>query len=583
MNMKKIDYFNGKMINLLGYLLSAIITIATELTVLSPISNYRFEIVTYLLISLFIMTYVAGKGGWEKDIALFERLGRWAFAMQAIILSYVLDNLHMFFVALLFKMFITMLYMDVMLVRKAIRTFAIVFIAFAIMGFPELTVVAKPRDFTIYVLCALGLEWVVINIIRTFEHMMRQSYESEQSMDDLLMLVREKRDEAKQATKSKSVFLSNMSHDMRTPMNAIMGFCRLALKNANDEEQVRVYLEKIMSSGNHLLSLINDVLDMSKIEAGRMTLHEKEENIIEVVEEIKNLTSEAALERGIDLQVKLINIMHEYVYCDKLRLKQVLINLVSNALKFTPRGGKVRIILQQLPEVMTEDEEQKFARYLITVRDTGIGMTEDFLQQLFKPFTREDSNVVHGTQGTGLGMAIAKNIIDLMDANIAVRSTQGEGTEFVITADFRIAQKKASTETADEVIDFDVFKGKRILLAEDNMLNQEIALEILKEAGFEVDTADHGREAVMKYRGGIKGRYDVILMDIMMPEMNGYEAAKAIRELEREEGCRVPIYALTANAFDEDVQLAFDVGMDGHLAKPIDVEKLFRTLYECLK
>lgn len=575
---RKIDYFNGKLINLLGYILATTITIITEIVFKSPISNYRFWVVGYLLFSSFAMLYVARKGGWEKNIALFERIGRWAFAIQAIILSYTLDNLHMYFVAVLFKMFITMLYMDVQMVRKAVRTFAIVFLAFGLTRFPGLTVVASDVDFVIYVLCSVGLEWVVINIIRTFEHMMRQSYESEQSMDDLLVLVREKRDEAKQATKSKSVFLSNMSHDMRTPMNAIMGFCRLAIKNANDEEQVRNYLEKIMSSGNHLLSLINDVLDMSKIEAGQMTLHEKEENIVEIIEEIKNLTSEAALERGIDLQVKLIDIEQTGVYCDKLRLKQVLINFVSNALKFTPRGGKVRIILQQLLET-----EPEYAKYLISVRDTGIGMSEKFLQQLFTPFTREDNSTVNGIQGTGLGMAIAKNIINLMNGNIDVKSTQGEGTEFILTIAFRVVEEQVGSEEVTEEIDFEVFKGKHVLLVEDNALNQEIALEILKEVGFEVNTADNGKEAVRRYEEGKDGRYDVILMDIMMPEMNGYEAAKAIRQIEVTTGLRVPIYALTANAFDEDVQRALEVGMDGHLSKPIDIEKLFGTLYKCLK
>jgi len=368
------DYFNGKMINLLGYFFSAGITIVTELIFTSPISEYRIWVIGYLILSSTVLVYVASKGGWEREIKWFERLNRWFFPIQAILLSYILDNLHIYFVAVLFKMFITMLYLDIKLVRRAVQTFACVFLVMAFGGFPQLTVVAEVEDFIIYVACSLGLEWVVINIIRTFEYMMRQNYESEQSMDDLLMLVREKRDEAKQATKSKSLFLSNMSHDMRTPMNAIMGFCRLALKHTDDAAVVKDYLEKIMSSGNHLLSLINDVLDMSKIEAGRMLLHEKEENIVDIMEEIRNLTAEEASGREIDMEVKKINIMHADVYCDKLRLKQVLINLVSNALKFTPRGGQVKIILQQLP-----DAPDGYAKYMITVRDTGIGMSADFL------------------------------------------------------------------------------------------------------------------------------------------------------------------------------------------------------------
>jgi len=572
------DYFNGKMINLLGYFFSAGITIVTELIFTSPISEYRIWVIGYLILSSTVLVYVASKGGWEREIKWFERLNRWFFPIQAILLSYILDNLHIYFVAVLFKMFITMLYLDIKLVRRAVQTFACVFLVMAFGGFPQLTVVAEVEDFIIYVACSLGLEWVVINIIRTFEYMMRQNYESEQSMDDLLMLVREKRDEAKQATKSKSLFLSNMSHDMRTPMNAIMGFCRLALKHTDDAAVVKDYLEKIMSSGNHLLSLINDVLDMSKIEAGRMLLHEKEENIVDIMEEIRNLTAEEASGREIDMEVKKINIMHADVYCDKLRLKQVLINLVSNALKFTPRGGQVKIILQQLP-----DAPDGYAKYMITVRDTGIGMSADFLKQLFEPFTRENTNTVNGTQGTGLGMAIAKNIIDLMNGNIAVKSRQGEGTEFSITVDFQVVHNKEVLVDEAESIDFNVFKGKHILLAEDNALNQEIAMEILKEVGFEVDAADNGKEAVEKYSSAQAGFYDVILMDIMMPEMNGYEAARAIRDTEAATGVKVPIYALTANAFDEDVQYALDAGMNGHLAKPIDVEQLFKVLYRCFR
>ncbi len=578
MSERKKDYFNGKMINLLGYFFSAGITIVTELIFTSPISEYRILVIGYLILTSTVLVYVASKGGWEKDIKWFERLNRWFFAIQAILLSYILDNLHIYFVAVLFKMFITMLYLEIKLVRKAVQTFAGVFLVMAILGFPELTVVADLEDFVIYVACSLGLEWVVINIIRTFEYMMRQNYESEQSMDDLLMLVREKRDEAKQATKSKSLFLSNMSHDMRTPMNAIMGFCRLALKHTDDAIVVKEYLEKIMSSGNHLLSLINDVLDMSKIEAGRMLLHEKEENIVDIIEEIRNLTAEEASGREIIMEVKKINIMHADVYCDKLRLKQVLINLVSNALKFTPRGGTVQIILQQLPNA-----SEGYAKYMITVRDTGIGMSASFLKQLFEPFTREDTNAVNGTQGTGLGMAIAKNIIDLMNGNIAVKSKQGEGTEFLITVEFQVVHSKEELADEAEVIDFEKFKGKHILLVEDNVLNQEIAMEILKEVGFKVDAADNGKEAVEKYSSVQAGFYDVILMDIMMPEMNGYEAAEAIRELEATHNVRVPIYALTANAFDEDVQHALDAGMDGHLAKPIDVEQLFSVLHKCMK
>ncbi|MBQ7944325.1 MAG: response regulator [Lachnospiraceae bacterium] len=578
MNGIKKDYFNGKMINLLGYILSAMLTIIVELIFKSQLSEYRVLIIGYLFLSQAALIGVAGKGGWEKDIKRFEFANRWMFVIQAIILSYVLDNLHMFFVALLFKMFIAMLYMDIKLVRKTVRVFAVAFIVLIIFDFPMLTVVADLQDLVIYALCTLGLEWVVINIIRSFEYMMRQNHESEQSMDDLLMLVREKRDEAKQATKSKSLFLSNMSHDMRTPMNAIMGFCRLALKHTDDEVVVKDYLEKIMSSGNHLLSLINDVLDMSKIEAGRMLLHEKEENILDIIEEIKSLTAEEAAAREIRMDTKIINVMQANVHCDKLRLKQVLINLVSNALKFTPRGGQVKIIIQQMPYAKVG-----FVKYMITVSDTGIGMSGEFLKRLFEPFTRENTSVVNGTQGTGLGMAIAKNIIDLMDGNIAVKSKQGEGTEFVLTLEFEEVHTKEETEGSLEELDFNKFQGKHILLVEDNVLNQEIAMEILKEVGFIVEPADNGKEAVQKYSACEDGFYDVILMDIMMPEMNGYEAASAIRNLENGRDIRVPIYALTANAFDEDVQHAFDSGMDGHLAKPIDVDQLFRVLHKCIK
>ena len=518
--------------------------------------------------------------------------------------------------------------------------------------------------------------------------------------------------EAQYANHAKTTFLNNMSHDIRTPMNAIIGFTNLAITHIDNRELVEHYLDKIITSGNHLLSLINDVLDMSRIESGKVKIEEKEASLPEIMHDLKTIVQSDVKARQLSFCIDTQDVTDETIICDKLRLNQVLLNLLSNAMKYTKPGGSVSVRI-----IQTGDAPEGYAAYEFRIKDTGIGMSKEFQEHVFEPFEREQTATVSGIQGTGLGLSITKNIVDMMDGEISVESELGKGSEFIVRFRFKIAGKPLKTEHLSElaglralVVDDDVntctsvckmlsamglrpdwttlgkeavirsqfareqeepfdlylvdwlmpdmngvevvrrirkivgegvpiivltaydwgdieeeakeagvttfvakpiflselcavltapyetsqpeeeeevltdcFEGKKILLVEDNEINQEIARTILEEAGFVIDTADDGTVAVEKMKGASADTYDLILMDVQMPVMNGYEATRAIRAMEDPDKASIPIVAMTANAFDEDRMLALEAGMNGHIAKPIDIALLMGTLQEIFK
>ena len=390
-------------------------------------------------------------------------------------------------------------------------------------------------------------------------------------------------DLAKQANNSKTNFLNNMSHDIRTPMNAIIGFTTLASKHIDDKEKVREYLEKIMQSSSHLLSLINDVLDMSRIESGKMNIDEKEYNLKDIVKQIQNITQADIDAKNIIFEVDLENIEHEDIYCDKLRINQILLNLLSNAIKFTPNEGKISFKLSE-----KSVSKNGYGVYEFRIKDTGIGMSKEYLTEVFEPFTRERTSTVSGIQGTGLGMSITKNLVDMMGGNITVKSKVNKGTEFIVTLKFKLQQKVKHESTINNLQNINEksdaeFIGKRILLVEDNPMNREIATEYLQDFGFLVENAQDGKDACEILQKSKPGYYDLVLMDIQMPVMNGYEATKQIRKFENNDIANIPILAMTANAFEEDKRAAIEAGMNGHLAKPIDIGELKKALKKLLE
>ena len=384
---------------------------------------------------------------------------------------------------------------------------------------------------------------------------------------------------AEHANSAKTTFLNSMSHDIRTPMNAIMGYTELAKEHLDDADLVADYLDKISVSSGHLLSLINDVLDMSRIESGKIVIKERETKITRILHDIRTIMQENAEARQLTLLIDAQDIVHETFICDSLRLQQVLLNILSNAVKFTHPGGTVSLHATEKP-----GSDDAHARYEFRVRDNGIGISEEFQKHIFEPFTREESSTVSGIQGTGLGLAISKTIMDMMGGDISVESEAGRGSEFLVSLECAVGEavegasegaKGAGTATAPFAPDI---AGTKMLLVEDNEMNREIGIAIFSQRGIEVATATDGDEAVEIMRNAAPGDFDLVLMDVQMPHMNGYDATRAIRALPNREVASIPIIATTANAFEEDRALAEAAGMSGYIIKPIDVNKALRVI-----
>ena len=574
----------------------------------------------------------------------------------------------------------------------------------------------KDNFFKVMLISSIAVAGVLLTILmllrkaRKAEAAARKAASDTQELNAKLQVAVEK---AESANRAKSTFLSNMSHDIRTPMNAIIGFTTLALSNINDTERVKDYLGKTLASSNHLLSLINDVLDMSRIESGKIHLEEVEVNLSDVLHDLKTIVSGQIYAKQLELYMDVMDVTDEDVYCDKTRLNQILLNLLSNAIKFTPAGGTVSVRVRQLA-----GKVHGCGQYEFRIKDNGIGMSQEFAQKIFEPFERERTSTVSRIQGTGLGMAITKNIVDMMGGTIEVQTAQGKGTEFTVCVPMRAQTEQRPVEKITEleglkalVVDDDFntcdsvtkmlvkvgmraewtlsgkeavlrarqalemsdvyhayiidwrlpdmngievtrrirslnddtpiiiltaydwsdieveakaagvtafcskpmfmsdlretlmsalgqkpadavqrllpeknadFKGKHILLVEDNELNREIAQEILREYGFLVDSAENGAVAVEKVSTAAPGSYDLVLMDVQMPIMDGYTATRQIRALDDPARAKLPILAMTANAFDEDRRNALESGMNGFLSKPIVIDDLVQELHKIL-
>ena len=392
---------------------------------------------------------------------------------------------------------------------------------------------------------------------------------------------------AEDASRAKTAFLSNMSHEIRTPMNAIIGLDTLALHDAGLSEQTRDYLEKIGASARHLLGLINDILDMSRIESGRVILHKEEFSLGAVLEEINTMVMSQCSDKGLHYECRVLSEMDDWYVGDATKLKEVLINILSNAIKFTEAPGSVTMTVRRTAQF--EDQSTLCFR----VQDTGIGMDQDFLPKIFDPFSQEDGSTKNKYGSTGLGMAITKNIVEMMNGTISVESEKGVGTAFTVFVTLKNSeheeaapaaapgQETASASGGDE--QRPTLAGRRILLAEDIEINAEIMMDVLSMEEIEADHAENGRVAVEMFSASTPGSYSAILMDIRMPEMDGLEAAAAIRALDRPDAKKIPIIALTANAFDEDVQRSLQAGMNAHLSKPVEPDHLYRTLEDLIE
>ncbi len=389
---------------------------------------------------------------------------------------------------------------------------------------------------------------------------------------------------AEKANRAKSDFLANMSHEIRTPLNAIIGMTTLAQHNIHNTDYIQNCLDKIHISGNHLLGLINDILDMSKIESGKMELHEETADLRQLIQDVTMMFREQAQEKNHQFTVDTSGIVHNNVICDGQHLRQSVMNLVSNAIKYTPEGGQILLLTTEL-----ESAEDGVGRYQIIVKDNGIGMSREFLERIYEPFSRDANTRIGQIQGTGLGMAITMNFVRMMNGTIDVDSSLGNGTQFVITLSLKLNSENdnenmsagavETTGNADGDAFFHLdYTGKRALLVEDNELNAEIACEILQMIGMQVDIASNGQEAVEMFSDASENRYDIIFMDVQMPVMNGYDATKAIRAMSGTYAAKVPIIAMTANAFSEDVAAAKASGMNEHIAKPLDLKQLQKAL-----
>ena len=383
---------------------------------------------------------------------------------------------------------------------------------------------------------------------------------------------------AENANKAKTEFLNNMSHDIRTPMNVILGYNHLMKSQLTESKQLD-YQKKIEQSGKLLLAIINNVLDMARIESGKIKVDENYERVGEVVDEIISTFSSEAEEKEIHLSGSM-KVTHRNILCDGTKIREIYVNLVSNAMKYTPRGGNVTITVEELP-----CEKEGYIKVKSEIKDTGIGMSKEYLPTLFEPFSREQNTTTRRIGGTGLGMPIVKKMVDLMGGSIEVASELGKGTVFTFTLMHKIADRKfysQKTEAAETSEMGKNLSGKHVLLAEDNDLNAEIAVTVLEETGIVIERVEDGIQCVNRVAQMSPGTYDLILMDIQMPNMDGYKATRCIRRLDDKKKAEIPIIAMTANAFAEDRKKAFDAGMNGHIAKPIDIEKLGAVILSVL-
>ena len=381
---------------------------------------------------------------------------------------------------------------------------------------------------------------------------------------------------AENANKAKTDFLSNMSHDIRTPMNAIIGMTSLIRHDAGNKAKVIEYADKIDISSQHLLGIINDVLDMSKIEAGKTVFKYTDFSILDFITELNTIFHSQIDEKNQTLTIIKENIRHEWVNGDKVHLMQIFSNLVSNAVKYTQKGGKIQFLVEEC-----ETKSSVYAKYRFLVSDNGIGMSADFKETIFDAFTRAESSVTNKIQGTGLGMAITRNLVEAMGGTIDVDSELGQGSCFEVLIDLRIAEDRKVVLTAQEEIDepdSNTLKGMRFLCAEDNELNAEILMELLKIEGAECIICENGERVLEAFEQSAPGDYDMILMDVQMPVMNGYDATRAIRRSTHELAKTIPIIAMTANAFSEDIQYSLAAGMNAHISKPVDMKTLEKTI-----
>lgn len=384
-------------------------------------------------------------------------------------------------------------------------------------------------------------------------------------------------EQAREASEAKTRFLFNMSHDIRTPMNAIIGFSDLLGKNLDNEEKVREYLKKIKSSGNFLMTIINQVLEMARIESGTAILKTEAANLSELFYSVNTVLESDIQMKGIHCSID-TNVQHKYAFCDKTKLQEIYLNIMSNAIKYTPDDHAIHVTINE-----TNFDDKK-ARYVIVCEDTGIGMASEYLPHIFDEFSREHTATENKVSGTGLGLSIVKSFVELMNGRIHVESEPGKGTKFTVEIPLELASEEdiCKKELPEQTFMTDKNIGKRILLAEDNELNAEIAMELLKEEGFLIDWVKDGQECFDKLEESDDGYYDLILMDIQMPILNGYDTTAKIRQMENPKKATTPIVAMTANSFDEDIEMTQKAGMNGFIAKPLDAEKMFTILKQSI-
>ena len=405
---------------------------------------------------------------------------------------------------------------------------------------------------------------------------MKEMEESNKKLKKAKDIATEALQTAENANKAKTDFLSNMSHDIRTPMNAIIGMTSLIRHDAGNKDKVIEYADKIDISSQHLLGIINDVLDMSKIEAGKTVFKYTDFSMPDLIEELNTIFQPQIAERNQTLMVIKENIRHEWVNGDQVHLMQIFSNLLSNAVKYTQEGGKIQFLVEEC-----ETKSSVYAKYRFLVSDNGMGMSADFKETIFDPFTRAEGSVTNKIQGTGLGMAITRNLVEAMGGTIDVESELGQGSCFEVLIDLRIAEDRSVSSTVQEEKNEqndNIFQGMRFLCAEDNELNAEILTELLKIEGAECTICENGEEILKTFEKSAPGDYDMILMDVQMPVMNGYEATKAIRRSSHELAKKIPIIAMTANAFSEDIQHSLAAGMNAHVSKPVEMRVLEKTI-----